>query len=711
MSVDHLCSSLLGSPVQNYLGWSINGNSTSVSRRSESRAFVKFLFMRSDQTRRERLWFSQFAGTNVELPSCKFSLGRMYRVNCIKEPFSKSRAMVRSFSPLWMEGWLLFRCSVFAAVISVVGMLVWYGQIKAKAFIEAQILPSVCSILSEYLQREIDFGKVQRVSPLGISLQSCSIGPHSREFSCGAVPKMKLRVRPFASLRRGKIVIDAVLSRPSVLVVQKEDFSWLGIPSYSEVGLQRHSSNEEGIDYRTKTRRAAREEAAAHWATKRKEDARQAAELGYVVPELDPLSSGNDDCKDDASGSTEFPSSSSFFCMDERMHWKDHHYMDMGIEYGLKHADLEKAFGVRHSSPGHTFWSRMISNPIRHSLKRKVCRKEISEAASVLKRRNLELSAAAALAYFRGQDGGKFGGPFAQQGVPSSAGGYDGAQVESFGEKGEKAGKVNASALSSRQENSMSKSLFEPVHLEEGKFVEQEPLGAVVGPFRKKLNAMNDNLENGGNSRSQHPAEEKHSWCETDGFSFVHEPFLMASRTVNQIETSGVKLSLSSSVARGVQISVCNPVDGNLKQGGDVDPGESCNSLPDPMLEYLEDRSDGNRYDKGQVVSFTELVPVEMNHLISTWPISLKFQLPNISRIIKELLSNYLANHIQKLKSSMSIKVVDLAAELAEGVDEVQAEEIEKLLPFTLDSVYFTGGTLMLLGYGDREPRFGLFFL
>jgi hypothetical protein len=59
---------------------------------------------------------------------------------------------------------------------------------------------------------------VRSVSLLEITLQTCSIGPHREEFSCVEVPVMKIRVRPFASLRRGKVVIDAMLSEPSVLV-------------------------------------------------------------------------------------------------------------------------------------------------------------------------------------------------------------------------------------------------------------------------------------------------------------------------------------------------------------------------------------------------------------------------------------------------------------------------------------------------------------
>lgn len=112
----------------------------------------------------------------------------------------------------------------FVAVISAVGILMWYGQAKAKIIIEARLLPSVCSMLSEYLHCELNFGKVRSISPLGITLEACSIGPHHEDFSCSEVPRVKLHVRPFSSLQRGKFVINAVLYRPSVLIVQKEDF-------------------------------------------------------------------------------------------------------------------------------------------------------------------------------------------------------------------------------------------------------------------------------------------------------------------------------------------------------------------------------------------------------------------------------------------------------------------------------------------------------
>jgi hypothetical protein len=112
----------------------------------------------------------------------------------------------------WREGLFLVRSSIFAAVLT------WLAQLWARSFVKAQLLPAACAALSEYLQRDVRLGEVRSVSPLGVTLQTFSIGPHREEFSCTEVPVMKIRARPFTSLRRGKVVIDAVLSEPSVLV-------------------------------------------------------------------------------------------------------------------------------------------------------------------------------------------------------------------------------------------------------------------------------------------------------------------------------------------------------------------------------------------------------------------------------------------------------------------------------------------------------------
>ncbi|ONM29471.1 embryo defective 2410 [Zea mays] len=60
---------------------------------------------------------------------------------------------------------------------------------------------------------------------------------------------------------------------------------------------------------------------------------------------------------------------------------------------------------------------------------------------------------------------------------------------------------------------------------------------------------------------------------------------------------------------------------------------------------------------------------------------------------------------IEKLKSQFAIGPGDFSAELTEGVSEIHPGGVQNALPITLDSVYFNGGNLMLLGYGDQEPR------
>ncbi|CAL5330609.1 unnamed protein product [Camellia sinensis] len=128
--------------------------------------------------------FSHFCRRNVELQWKNLGLRGGLIVKHVTKPFSADKALVRSLVLLWEEGLLLIRYSIFFAVISWVCLLVWYGKARAKTFVEAKLLPSVCLVLGEYIQRELDFGKVRRISPSSITLESCSIGPHNEEFSC-----------------------------------------------------------------------------------------------------------------------------------------------------------------------------------------------------------------------------------------------------------------------------------------------------------------------------------------------------------------------------------------------------------------------------------------------------------------------------------------------------------------------------------------------
>ncbi|KAF3326963.1 TamB, inner membrane protein subunit of TAM complex [Carex littledalei] len=320
----------------------------------------------------------------------------VFRVHCTREPFEKTRSFINSLHPVWKEGLFIVRCSVAVAVISVAGLLVWYARLKAQRFAETKLLPSVCSILSEYLQREIDFGKVRSISPLGITLQSCSVGPHREEFSCGEVEVVKLRIRPFASLRQGKIVINAFVSQPCLLVSQKKDFSWLGIPPPSEISYKRNS-DEEGIDHRTKSRRVARETATAQWAVDRDSLAREAAENGYVLPKRGFVVVSPEDLPDSKTQNrNDFEKSSEHFCMDQEMHSKDSRIVD-----GSRHTDLEKSFGFKTRMPVSKFWAQLMPDFARRNFKRNSFNKVCSENSSFSQQMILRRSSLAGLRYFK----------------------------------------------------------------------------------------------------------------------------------------------------------------------------------------------------------------------------------------------------------------------------------------------------------------------
>lgn len=576
-------------------------------RRGKYRSFVNFKSLHPPPRRYLKLrcagkneWisqgvkFTQLCGKRVDLLRKNIGLQSAHVVDSIKEPLTQGKMLVKSLSPVWEEGLLLVRCSVFCAVISGVCLLVWFGQLKAKIYIETKLLPSVCSVLSDHIQRKIDFGRVRRISPLSITLEACSIGPHNKEFSCGEVSTIKFRIRPLASLSRGKLVIDAVLSNPTLFVAQKKDYTWLGIP-FTDDTLQRHLSSEEGIDYRTKTRRIAREEAGARWVRERDNSAMQAAEMGYIVPEGRNGRSEDDCLKENAN-----PPNRVFF-RDEKLHWRDHHCMDAGLEYDLKHADLEKSFGARVSQTETKFWSRIIPGPIRQRLKRNANGRDLLAESVIAKRRILEQSASAARAYF-GSSSPPHSSELLELDIPKSEGdSIASISTDTFSDKD-----------LTRKQNSKSK----------------------------------DNPEN--------------------GFEEVAVGTLQPNNNINSFirptEIYGVK---------------------NEDSKGDVVKG------------------DASHIQGGQVTN--KSVPMTLqpsplkNHSDSL--------LPSFLRKMGEPLSNLLAGPVERLKSDMGPGVEDIVSELMDGEDHDPVSSIENKVPFILDSVHFRGGTLMLLAYGDTEPR------
>ncbi|XP_071723497.1 protein TIC236, chloroplastic-like [Rutidosis leptorrhynchoides] len=572
---------------------------------------------------------SHFCGQNVEILRKAIIPKNGLKAECIKEPLSRSQALVKSLSPLWEEGLLLIRCSVFVAVISGVCLLVLYGQSKAKSFVEAKILPSVCSALSEYIQREIDFGKVRSVSPLSITLESCSIGPHGEEFSCAEVPTMKLRVRPFASLRRGKIVIDAMLSNPNVLVAQKKDYTWLGIPPPPEGSLLKHLSSEEGIDYRTKTRRIAREEAGDRWSKDRDDSARDAAEMGYILSGKAYGQSETDAQGEEGSQPIELMGSDSFLFKDEDMHLGDHHCMDTGVKYDIKHADLEKSFGVKSPGSGLRFWSKEIKGPKKHKLERKSDGSIVPETAASAKKRILDRSALSAATYFHH------------------------LSLRSFGEA---------------PQTSSSNSL------------KTDSNGVTFSATNSGDQHLRYDGQGGREDRAstiEQASVNQASNGQLNSLNFIGDPFLMSLvRLVNNGKLT--------------------------EKPSDSGPaGDASKDLP-----IVRDISEGQSGQSSQSSKFLspETGALEYND-VPVGPSSLRSAFLSFSAPAKGWLSTFFAGSIQKLKSDMIPKVEDIVAELVDDADLVNTGGIQKMIPVTLDSVLFKNGSLMLLAYGDREPR------
>ncbi|XP_039810202.1 protein SUBSTANDARD STARCH GRAIN 4, chloroplastic-like isoform X2 [Panicum virgatum] len=513
------------------------------------------------------------------------------------------RGLIGSLAPVWREGLFLVRCSVFAAVVSVAAALSWVAQLRARSFVEARLLPAACAALGEYLQREVRLGKVRSISPLGITLQTCSIGPHAEEFSCAEVPVMKIRVRPFASLRRGKVVVDAVLSEPSALVTQKKDFSWLGLPGPSEGTVKRHSG-EEGIDYRTKTRRLAREKAADQWNEERDKAAREAAEKGYIIPSDQFVSPSTDEMLE-VDGPTETGKSSPPLCANE-MHKKDHH-LATGIDSGSKHADLEKSFGVKSRIPGINLWSRMIPSPSRLRYRRKVHSRVVPDADNSSQQRILRRSADAAVAYFQSTGCSNIDDSSPGPGKSSSHGG-----------------------------------------------------SANVGDIET---VSNDGTVGGSGTASTSLAESP-----------------SANQRSSQFRSCNLDNVLVSHNWEDLQIG-----QDNFPQG--------------PVLEKF-DKSFENKFVPQRETIIGNFSSCTHGHnWVPFWPFQLNgfpasFNAPCASLDVQ----------IQKLKSQFAIGPGDISAELTEGVSQMHPGGVQNALPITLDSVYFNGGNLMLLGYGDQEP-------
>lgn len=617
--------------------------------------------------------FTHFCGHTVETlwKNVRVQSDRM--VNRAKEPLAV----------MWQEGLFLVRCSVFCAVMSGICLLVWYGQLKVKNYVEAKLLPSVCASLSDQFQRKFDFGRVRRISPLSITLESCSIGPHREEFSCGEVPSVKLRILPFTSLKCGKIVMDAVLSDPMLLVAQKKDYTWLGLP-FTESTVQRHLSSEEGIDYRTRTRRIAREEAASKWARERDDSARQAAETGYLVS--DGINSTLEETypNEKASLSTMFANKESFFHVDETLHWRDHHGMDAGMEYDVKHADLEKSFGTRVSPSGAKIWFKFISMFVRNRSKKKANGGDLLAERIASKRIILEQSSAAARGYLTRscyQECGNLA-------MPSELIGSNLTRSEgstSFFTDSEVKPKEDVTQKNPTKLKG-TVTVGSPMTTERRSEI-LKTQSNFKNDIRHEQGPEMQSLEhgNGENKKKEHGNS-----LSLTSFSYMRDPFLSTLRILRNARVPEEKLCSISRITTATET--------NTETCGEGGAGtHPINQTPQEKAEFGKLELDSN-YPASTIFNSNPVAlqpSVVMHHEDKKFSLSLVSWLPSWLLKTGIIWPNLPTGIMDRLKSYIAPSAEDIIA------DSV----LENNIPFVLDSVHFQGGTLMLLAYGDTEPR------
>lgn len=622
-----LDSSFFGTPFHSSLHCMNNGKFVYLRRGQLSkRDSKKYIHAKHNDWNARVDRFSRFCGQQLKSLSIKLGPRHEYLMKCANEPLSQTKALSSFLRPLWNEGLFFIRCSAFVAVISGVCLLVWYGQAKAKGFAEAKLLPSVCKAVSECIQRDIDFGKVRSISPLSITLESCSVGPDDEEFSNGEVPSMKLRVLPFTSLRRGRVIIDVVLSHPSVLVVQKRDYTWLGIPFPSEGTLQRHSSSEEGIDNRTKIRRIAREDAAARWSKDRDDAAREAAEMGFVVSDRSSGLYDSSAPKEDVGPTVDIENSKTFFCTDGNVHSREHHCMDTDVDYKIKHASSEKYFNVKSPDVRLKFLSRVMKVPKKDQSKRKASGDDVYVNSFTAKKRILSRSTLAAQEYFKGTSQGKFGEP---------------------------------------------------------------------SPLYRSLNNVNLDPYL---VKSVHETNVDSSIMNTD-VKYGKESLDSILHSCNEEEDIGISNLIDDQIAtitglgsKERSFSVTSSSNESNVKNDDVDVGSDHipNGISDQMCHTSQTPTstiDGHQNGTPVQIPISTLSP--------------KSALSYFPKDVGKQLLYHLSMHSQKLKFGL----VQYAKSIVDGGDVEKNEGTEMMLPVTIDAVHFRGGTVMLLAYGDREPR------
>ena len=98
------------------------------------------------------------------------------------------RKRKRGGSQAWkIAGWIALGIASAAAIIT--------GRRRAALYVNKKLLPPVAAAVSSALQREVQLGAVQSVTPWSVALGPVSVGPSKDEFSCGEASRVEVKVR------------------------------------------------------------------------------------------------------------------------------------------------------------------------------------------------------------------------------------------------------------------------------------------------------------------------------------------------------------------------------------------------------------------------------------------------------------------------------------------------------------------------------------
>ncbi|XP_057851125.2 protein SUBSTANDARD STARCH GRAIN 4, chloroplastic isoform X2 [Cryptomeria japonica] len=639
----------------------------------------------------------------------------------------------------WKE-WLSFKGLFIVHFTVVLGALFLCAQAGAQAYIERRVLPSVSTAIGESLGRKLNLGRVQKLSLLrgALSLESCSLGPHSEEFSCGELPNVRLQLRPLASLQQRQWVIKAVLVQPHILITQKEDWTWLGIPTPLEKPLEKHPSNEEGIDLRTKARRLAREQAAIQSAEERNKLARKWAQEGYIFADIEEPRSLD---KDTAMQAEEMVNSDSMNCTEEEstlergfdiretgIEEQLHRKCLEGIcnESGLKgpewkrdfeHDSLDLSFALKMSVSNVKLWLKenMVS-PLLHQFRRSTPNHEYFCQKVAMQRRNLDYSAAAARAYFENLDKSKISDAEDGGGDTGKFGTAEDSQKE-MEETDEENSKFTGIKHLSTDSIGLSLMRLKDVSLLDRGVVGEETNLLDQSPKHSSTNG----IDNGKGSVYEAVVEPTYESCETNKLCKSSE---------NHCERRGKELVNVKCMSEKISAHYSNNMDivlqkiagrtnDNHLEDDNIERRGPYANICDNSLEELHGKvstTETNREREGKEWSDSDITwgssPVlaslrasrDMTQAKSTVDKSTQFHI--LKGSLMTSLSDNFITFVQRMDRYIRNNFKQLAAEPESGdQNRVCIGGSEQLLPVYIDSVFFRGGTLMLLGYGDNEPR------